>query len=47
LLEVNGKRIPLNPFVQNIIAKTITGMINSLDKDSDDIDTIKIVLHNK
>ncbi len=47
LLEVNGKRIPLNPFVQNIIAKTVTGMVDSLDKDSEDIDTIKILVRNK
>ncbi|MBU4535570.1 MAG: molybdopterin-guanine dinucleotide biosynthesis protein B [Euryarchaeota archaeon] len=47
LLEVNGKRIPLNPFVQNIIAKTVTGMINSLDKDSEDIDTIKILVRDR
>ena len=47
LLHVNGKRIPLNPFVQNIIAKTVTGMIDSLEKDSDKIDRIELVVRNK
>lgn len=47
LLHVNGKRLPLNPFVQNIIAKTVTGMIDSLEKDSDKIDRIELVIRNK
>jgi len=47
LLQVNGKRIPLNPFVQNIIAKTVTGMVDSLDKDSPSLDTIELMVRNK
>lgn len=47
LLQVNGKRIPLNPFVQNIIAQTITGMVDSLDKDSPSLDTIELMVRNK
>lgn len=46
LLQVNGKRIPLNPFVQNIIAQTVKGMVNSLDKDSEEIKTIELMVRN-
>jgi molybdopterin-guanine dinucleotide biosynthesis protein B len=47
LLQVNGQRIPLNPFVQNIISKTVTGMIDSLDKDSDSIESIELMVRPK
>lgn len=44
LLQVNGQRIPLNPFVQNIISKTVTGMIDSLDKDSESMESIELMV---
>lgn len=47
LLQVNGQRIPLNPFVQNIISKTVTGMIDSLDKDSESIESIELMVRHK
>ena len=47
LLQVNGQRIPLNPFVQNIIAKTVTGMVDSLDKDADSIQRIELMVRNR
>jgi len=47
LLQVNGQRIPLNPFVQNIIAKTVTGMVDSLDKDADSIERIELMVRNR
>jgi hypothetical protein len=32
ILECDGKAIPLNPFVQKIMAQTILGMVGSLAK---------------
>jgi hypothetical protein len=32
ILECDGKAIPLNAFVQKILAQTILGMVGSLDK---------------
>lgn len=46
MLQINNHRIPLNPFVQNIIAKTVTGMVNSLDKDSEKIERIELIVKN-
>lgn len=31
-LTVDGKRVPINPFVQNLIANTLAGMVSSLKK---------------
>jgi len=47
LLQVNGQRIPLNPFVQNIISKTVTGMVDSLNKDSESIESIELMVRHK
>jgi hypothetical protein len=30
MLEVDGKRVPLNPFVQELVAKVIEGITSSL-----------------
>mgnify|MGYP005847586931 CR=1 FL=1 len=46
LLQINNHRIPLNPFVQDIIAETITGMVKSLDKDSEKIEKIELLVRN-
>ena len=46
LLQINKHRIPLNPFVQDIIAETITGMVKSLDKDSEKIERIELIVKN-
>ncbi|MCG2827819.1 molybdopterin-guanine dinucleotide biosynthesis protein B [Methanothermobacter sp. K4] len=34
LLRINGKPVPLNPFVQNFIAGTVLGMVDALDTES-------------
>jgi len=31
VLKVDGKSVPLNPFVRKIMANTIEGMVRSLD----------------
>lgn len=40
-IEVNGKRVPLNPFVKKFIINTIKGIISSL-RGVKDIKTISI-----
>lgn len=40
-LKVNGKRIPLNPFVEGFLAKTLKGMLGSL-KGCDPSETVEI-----
>jgi len=32
ILKVNDKEISLNPFVQNLFANVINGLVDSLDK---------------
>jgi len=31
-IRVNGKRVPINPFVQEIIGNAVLGMVSSLKK---------------
>ena len=31
-ISVNGKRVPVNPFVQKVIGNAVLGMVNSLKK---------------
>ena len=31
VLDVDGKRVPMNPFVQRIFASTIEGMLRALE----------------
>ena len=45
-LEINGKEIELNEFVQNMISGTIRGMVKSL-RDVDDIETIDLEVSKK
>ncbi|MGC9517614.1 MAG: molybdopterin-guanine dinucleotide biosynthesis protein B [Methanomicrobiales archaeon] len=44
MLQINGQRIPLNPFVQNIIAKTVHGMVDSLDKNNERVERIELII---
>lgn len=34
LLRINGKPVPLNPFVQEFISKTVRGMVDALETES-------------
>ena len=41
-LKVNGKEIPLNPFVTGVFYNVINGLVNSLGKIPPDKNTIEI-----
>jgi len=41
-LNINGKDIPMNPFVKKTFVKVVEGLVDSLDKLPDDIKQIKI-----
>jgi len=44
ILKVDGKSIPMNPFVQKIFVNTILGMVRSLDKVKDNPREIRITI---
>lgn len=44
MLRVNDNPIPLNPFVQKIISKTIKGMVESLQREETKIKKIEIII---
>lgn len=46
-LNINGKDIPMNPFVKKTFTNVIKGLVNSLDKLPDDIKEIKITINNE
>ena len=46
-LKVNGKEIPLNPFVTDVFFNVINGLVDSLDKIPEDKKTIEIAIENK
>jgi len=46
-LNVNGKDVPMNPFVKRTFTKVIEGLIGSLDKLPDNIKKIEITIHNE
>ncbi|ADP77952.1 molybdopterin-guanine dinucleotide biosynthesis protein B [Methanothermus fervidus DSM 2088] len=46
MLIVDDVPVPLNPFVQKIIASTITGMIKSLKMEKSKINNIKLFIKN-
>lgn len=46
VLEVNGKNIELNNFVQGFISQTISGMVRSL-KGVDESETISLKISKK
>lgn len=43
-LEIDGKKIPLNPFVQKIFTQVIKGMVASLDDIPEDPKTLTITV---
>ncbi len=46
-LVCDGREVPLNPFVQRFIGKTIRGMVRSLDGVPEDPGTIEIRIEKK
>ena len=45
-LEINGKQIELNEFVQNFVAHTIIGMVKSL-RGAEDVKTLELKIAKK
>jgi len=45
-LEVNGKEVELNSFVQNFISETVIGMVKSL-RSVGEIDTVSLKVSRK
>jgi hypothetical protein len=45
-LKVNGEAVELNNFVQNIISRTIVGMVGSL-KGVDQVETVDLSISRK
>lgn len=45
-LTVNGKKVPLNTFVQGFMAQTVIGMLKSL-RGVDNIETVELKISNK
>lgn len=43
-LMVNGREIPLNPFVKNVFANVVNGLVDSLDKVPEDKKKIEITI---
>jgi hypothetical protein len=44
ILKVNGREIPLNPFVTDVFNNVIDGLVNSLDKIPENKDKIEIII---
>ncbi len=44
ILELDGKSIPMNDFVKNILSGMITGSVNSLHGFEDDWKTLNITI---
>jgi len=44
VLDVDGKKVPMNPFVRRIFIETITGMIRALDGVKADPQKIRITI---
>lgn len=47
LLKVNGERIPLNPFVQEVFINVISGLVGSLNKIPEAKQKIEILVEDK
>lgn len=43
-LKVNGRDVPLNPFVKTVFSKVINGLVDSLDKVPEDKSKIEIII---
>jgi hypothetical protein len=46
-LKVNDREIPLNPFVKDVFANVIEGLVNSLDKIPERINNIEITIEQE
>ncbi len=46
-VQVNGKNVPANQFVETIISNVVQAMANSLKLEDQDIHSIKIELEKK
>ncbi len=46
-LLINGKDVPMNPFVKRSFTNVIQALIDSLDKLPDDKEKIEIIISNK
>jgi len=46
-LNVNDKKVALNPFVKRTFSKVIEGLISSLDKLPEDINKIEITINKE
>ncbi len=46
-VQVNGKNVPTNPFVETIISNVVSAMAQSLKLEDQDIHSIKIELDEK
>lgn len=44
ILKINNEEIPLNSFVQELISSTILGMISSLKKKEEEIESVEIAI---
>ncbi len=47
VLKVNGKEIPMNSFVKNVLNNVINGLVDSLDKVPEPREKIEIRIENK
>jgi hypothetical protein len=46
-LKVNDREIPLNPFVKDVFANVIKGLVNSLDKIPESRNKIEIAIEEE
>lgn len=46
LLRINGHPVPMNPFVQEFISKTVLGMIDALDMKNHKIEKVELIIRN-
>ncbi|AEM77869.1 molybdopterin-guanine dinucleotide biosynthesis protein B [Thermoanaerobacter wiegelii] len=46
LLKINGHPVPMNPFVQEFISKTVLGMIDALDMKNHKIEKVELIIKN-
>ena len=46
-LKVNGKEVPMNPFVERTFSNVISGLVHSLDKLPDDVRQIEIFIEKE
>ncbi|QHN05695.1 molybdopterin-guanine dinucleotide biosynthesis protein B [Methanothermobacter sp. THM-1] len=44
LLKINGKPVPLNPFVQNFVSKAVLGMVDALDTENLKIEKVDLII---